>query len=477
MTSLRARLILALSLSLLVALGAGGAVLYGLVRRGLQDEVDARLDASLLPALESIAETAAGRPDDEEAGSFAPDFERRLESEFADARSGTCFAAFGADGAVIAKSPALGEASLAPPEDFTDESVHYDLVLPDGEPGRALAVHAAGHTVVVASNAASMRRRLATLRTLLLAVGAATWLSAVVVGRFALARGLAPFSRFVAKVERVDADGAGERFDAASLPAELAPIAGKLEQLLARTRAALARERRFNAAVAHELRTPVAELRAVVDVALAGERDAASLELALQDVDGATRHLDALVRALLSLRKGAVVAKDANGETAAPIRLREQFELAVKRATAARAAPPIDATFALDDAVTSAGDASRLRAILDNLLANAAEYAPAATRVTVDAAVEGARFHLRVRNRSPAGLASADVERFFEPFWSKAPHGGATPHAGLGLFVARAFAESSGWRLEARLVGEGGDDVEFELSGPCAVATSSPSRA
>lgn len=473
MTSLRLRLFAALSLALLVALGAGGTLLYELAARGLRDEVDARLDASLLPALERIAEIADGRPDDEEAGGFAADYERRLESEFEDEGSKLRFEALGDDGRVVARSPSLGEASLAAPEPFDDERTHYDLVLPGGERGRALAIHAAERTILLAVERESIERRLATLRTLLLIVGAVTWLSASLVGRFALKRGLAPFDRFVARVEKVDPDGAGERLDDSALPAELAPIAGKLEQLLARLRAALARERRFNAAVAHELRTPVAELRAIVDVALAGERDAASLELALRDVDGATSHLDALVRALLSLRRGGQASSVPAAPSSTPIGLREQLDAAIERASADGGARRIVANATLDGAAAS-GDASRLRSILDNLLRNALEYAPAQSPITVDARAEEAHFVLSVRNRRPAGLASVDLERFFEPFWSKSPHGGATPHCGLGLFVARSFAEASGWRLAARL---DGDDVVVELSGPCGVPSPDRSRA
>src|SRR5262249_19846378 len=156
-------------------------------------EVDERLDANLLPALEAIAEIAEGRPDDEAPGGFAPDFESRLESEFADARSGICFEALAADGSVVAPAPSLREPTRAPPPPFEGERTRYDLELPGGGRGRALAVRADDRTVLLATETATMERRLASLRNLLLAVGAATWLSALLVGAVALKRGLAPF--------------------------------------------------------------------------------------------------------------------------------------------------------------------------------------------------------------------------------------------------------------------------------------------
>src|SRR5262249_5974113 len=147
------------------------------------------------------------------------------------------------------------------------------------------------------------------------------------------------FSRFAAQVAEADPDAAGTRVGAGALPAELAPLAAKLDALITRLRAAVARERRFNSAVAHELRTPVAELRATTEVALGGEDDAASLRAALADVEGSVRHLEAIVQALLSLRAGRHLGEEPRLEG---IALADFVAAAVARAAAAAAARGIE---------------------------------------------------------------------------------------------------------------------------------------
>jgi signal transduction histidine kinase len=69
---------------------------------------------------------------------------------------------------------------------------------------------------------------------------------------------------------------------------------------------------------------------------------------------------------------------------------------------------------------------------------------------------------------NPAGALTADdVTRLFERFWRKeAARSGSGHHAGLGLPLARSFAEAMGWTLTAELAAEG--RVIFRLAGPVA---------
>ena len=507
MNSLRARLFVALSLALLVALGAGGVLIYELAGSALHAELDARLDASLLSAIESANEAAARAAPaaapgsdrelegkDETPGSIADVLEQRITAAFADVHSGVGFAAFARDGTAVARSASLAGFDVAPPPPFEGERLHYDVVLQNGHRRRALAVHmtsvgseatplgldalaSAPETFVLLASSSEMTGRMAKLRSLLLFAGAATWILAAGFLQLALKRGLAPFAHFAARAAAADPE-TGTPVGAGALPAELAPVAHKLDLLITRLRAAIARERRFNSAVAHELRTPVAELRATTEVALGGEEDAAGLRAALVDVEGSVRHLESIVQALLSLRSGRHLGEEPRLETFA---LEDFVAAAVARVAPAAAARGIALATDVAGDATVTSDTGRLRSVVDNLLSNAVEYAPASTTVSVAASAGAGRLEVTVRNARPEGLAAADVERFFEPFWSKTPRtsDGGAGHVGLGLFLARAFAAALGGEVHARLVddGNGGRAVEVGLTASSTGAAAAVSAA
>jgi two-component system sensor histidine kinase KdpD len=95
-------------------------------------------------------------------------------------------------------------------------------------------------------------------------------------------------------------------------------------------------------------------------------------------------------------------------------------------------------------------DAGHVRRILVNLLENAHRHAGPEGHVGVTATANGDTVVVRVTDSGP-GLPAADVEAVFEPFW-RGQAGGVT---GLGLAIARGFADANGGDLRAESAGEG----------------------
>ena len=83
-----------------------------------------------------------------------------------------------------------------------------------------------------------------------------------------LSKSLAPLDQIARETESINPENLAHRFDSTQLPDELQPIALRLNELLERVQTALQREQRFNSDVAHELRTPIAELRTLSEVGL-----------------------------------------------------------------------------------------------------------------------------------------------------------------------------------------------------------------
>jgi len=218
------------------------------------------------------------------------------------------------------------------------------------------------------------------------------------------------------------------------LPDEVRPVAEALNELLARLRSALERERAFLADAAHELRTPLTALdlraQAVVD-AREEDRDAA-----LRDLRAGVARVARLVEQLLA------IAREQHGAAAMPepLDLDELVRRTVADFVPLAESAGIDLGIESAEAVRVMGEADALRRLLGNLLDNAVRYTPAGGRVDVAVVVEaGVPAHavVTVTDTGP-GIPPAQRERVFDRF-HRVP-GTAGTGSGLGLALARSIA-------------------------------------
>jgi two-component system sensor histidine kinase QseC len=245
-------------------------------------------------------------------------------------------------------------------------------------------------------------------------------------------------------------------------PAEMAPMLVALNGLLARIAALMASERRFTADAAHELRTPIAAIRAQAEVALR-ESDGAlrqhALDLTLQGCDRAAR----LVTQLLTL------SRLETGEAPA---LSSVNLGAFARTVAAELAPQALArqqTISLDtpdDAVVSGND-MLLQVLLRNLLDNATRYSPA--RATVQLIIHRAEEQVLLSVAdSGLGLHDAHMLRLGERFFR--PTGTSSHGSGLGLSIVRRIAEVHRATVQVgRSAALGGLEVTVRFTSPAGV--------
>ena len=107
------------------------------------------------------------------------------------------------------------------------------------------------------------------------------------------------------------------------------------------------------------------------------------------------------------------------------------------------------------------GDAERLRQLIDNLISNAVKYSDAGAEVSVHAQADGGHVVVRVRDAGP-GIAPEQQGQIFEKFGRAT--GSAKPGTGLGLFLARSFAEAHGGSLTVE--SRPGEGATFTLKLP-----------
>ncbi len=450
MKSIRRRLtreLLAVSLVLLVG---GWVAFFFAARKELFEQLDATLRARAL-TLTTLTVW--------ERGSLRLEAADRLGREFGLARPRDFFEVWDADGRPLLRSESLAGADLAPPPAAAGRRVSWNVNLPPGRRVRAMALYfqprqeADGRTALppaaevrlaVATTRQELDEALAELLTIaglggILLVGVVLWGVPRV-----LRRGLRPLDAMAERVAGIEVDSLARRLEVSDLPQELRPIAARLNELLARLEASFERERRFSADLAHELRTPIAELRSLAECALKWpEAREPSTD---RDVLASARHMETLVTQLLALARGE------QGQVQARL-VKSQLDEGVREAWApfaARASARSLQLYLELAPVAAVVDPFILRSILNNLFDNAVDYTPAGGEIRVSLETVGTGARLRLAN-AVDGFEAADLPLLFDRFWRKEAARSGQQHLGLGLPLARTYALAMGWSLSAAL--------------------------
>lgn len=468
MNSIRAALMRRILVGVLCALAVSGAGTYVIARSSLRSQQDESLLAraetfAALVTEEPIEGNASGdRPGSPPFGPLVFDFKGSLQ----ESDLGLVLSVVGPAEVVLARSP---EWPLVVPADLVKSFergqagtpwTHIDSVeLADGTAARvaAIARHAnlemsprledgaeriaegGSKQMVVVAVAMRLGPTVATERTLLVAIAAGVAvavLGAFVAVLFGVTRGLAPLTAMARELDAVDPSEPVRHARAERWPAELAPIDSAINVLIRRIRETVERERRFVDAAAHELRTPLAELRTVMDVASRWPTDEHRAK-AIEQARGIGLELEELIESLLALSRGQV---EEAPQATTPIPL---LSMAIDIVATLRIDPersvPVQTTG--DTTVRWALPRASLAAILRNLIDNAIAYTEPGGAVTISVAVVPGGSRLRIEN-GPVSLRPADIERMSEPFWRGDTSRTDRAHRGLGLAIVEALSSS-----------------------------------
>jgi signal transduction histidine kinase len=231
------------------------------------------------------------------------------------------------------------------------------------------------------------------------------------------------------------------------LPVELMELAENFDTLLARVAAIRERERDFIRHAAHELRTPIAGLRATTDLALSQPRDAAAYAAHLATCQKTAIELGELVKRLSALSR--------IDQAAAPPLL-EPIDIAKILAKRLDAFTPLFKKRSLQlkrdfptGPMTVTGDLTLLNIILNNLLDNAVSYAAPESEVIIHGRITGKQVEIRIANLSEN--LPDNLERLFEPlFRRESSRRDAGAHLGIGLTLSLEAATAMRATLHAR---------------------------
>lgn len=386
----------------------------------VRDELDELLDGHLAQAAALLVVQQAARFDDEDDVLDAPALHRYAPK--------VAFQVFH-EGQLVRRSANAPVAPMLDPGRRLREGFASTHI--DGRRWRIFATRGAERDVQVYVGEAVEARA-----AILFAVARATlWPLAAALPLLALAlwwgvwRGLAPLQR-LGRLLATRQPQALDPVAVAGAPAEMRPMVEALNGLFGRIALLIDGERRFTADAAHELRTPIAAIRAQAQVALGATDEAErrhALRATLAGCDRATRLVEQLL-ALARVESTGAVA-DQQPELGA---LARQVLADLAPAAAARGQ-----TVALEapQAVRVGGNETLLAALLRNLVDNASRYAGAGARIRVRVAAAGPV--LLVEDSGP-GLDEADRARLGERLF-RVP-GSSGNGSGLGWSIVRRIA-------------------------------------
>jgi len=306
--------------------------------------------------------------------------------------------------------------------------------MPRDESGDAKEV-----TLILAEGVTDVTKSIAAIRNLFVLVSVLAMLVIAAVVWWVTGKALQPLDKLARAIDRIDHKTLTTRLPLHNQPIELVAPVKKLNDLLGRLETSFARERQFTSDVSHELRTPLAGLRTVLEVTALAERSTPEYKRAVADAHAIVLQLAALVDNLLTLAR-----LDAGQlpTTTSDVDLRELVDECWKPHAAAAATRSLTFENRLAEA-TLAIDREKLRVILGNLLANAAEYTETGGWIRVDG--DGA-----VLAVSDSGPALPDEHKIFDRLWrGDAARTATGVHCGIGLALAKSLAQHMDLALTA----------------------------
>jgi two-component system sensor histidine kinase MprB len=315
-----------------------------------------------------------------------------------------------------------------------------------GIPFRILVTGLPGHGAVeIALSLRNVNDALSRELLLLALIAAGGVALAALLGLFVARTALGPIARFTRQAESIAAHPDRVEHERLEISGndELARLGRTFNTTLDALEESITAQRNLVADASHELRTPIAAVRANLqlmrDEALLTPEDRNALRTdMIEELDELTK----LVGDVVELARGAKPPAE-QGEVRVDLIVGDAIERARRRSPEHRFEPTLDITLV-------SGDGARIDRAVTNLLDNAAKYAPAGS--TVDVVLSDGV--LSVRDRGP-GFHEEDLPFVFDRF-HRAKDARAKPGSGLGLAIVRQAAEAHGGFVEANNAPGGG---------------------
>lgn len=259
-------------------------------------------------------------------------------------------------------------------------------------------------------------------------------------GVFIARKGMEPLTDIAKTAHGITASHLHERIAASQWPAELSELAGAFDAMLDRLEASFIRLSQFSADLAHELRTPINNLRGEAEVALSRPRSAEEyqqiLASSLEECERLSRMIDGMLFLARAENPDAALERvpfDAQKEVRTVL---EFYEVLAREQ---------DVQLSCDGAGSLRGDPDLFRRAVSNLLANALQHTPPKGTIRVSVVhAAGGPVKIEVRDTG-TGIPAEHLPRIFDRFY-RVDRSRSQPSrgTGLGLAIVRSVMQLHG---------------------------------
>lgn len=482
MKSIQSRLTVYIIVGTATLLLAAGLIIDRQLTNQLEQEFNKNLLAKAM-TLVTLSEHDQGEIEFDLDEELMPEFKRTQRPEY--------FQLWFVNGEVLRKSTSLGNSDLARLDVGLDKPKFVDLQLPADRQGRAVTFMFIPHTdedeedeqgqgtiadnadqpetggsatagiqvqISLAQGREELDELLLAMRSTLLVTFLFLMAALAALARFAISRGLMPLKRMTSEVANLDANRLHLRLSGTESE-ELRPITDQLNNLLDRLNEAFQREKRFSGNVAHELRTPISELRAIAEVGRGWPEERDMVESFFGDLVGLADDMERTVVNLLMLARLDAGTHEVKQE---PFDFTELIDGIWKRFSTDAGQKNVTLDNRLKHGLKVQSDKDKLKLIFINVLYNAVSYSPANSEIVIEAEEGETELNITISNKA-VNLSEKDLPMMFERFWRKDQVRAEGSHAGLGLSLVKALAEVLNLRVKPLL--DAGHRFTLSLSG------------
>ncbi|WP_343672060.1 heavy metal sensor histidine kinase [Paraburkholderia heleia] len=324
-------------------------------------------------------------------------------------------------------APGQGEPwSCSPPSIGAARCVYGDSVLPSGETIRVLLAHGASERNDLLGQYQGDVWGVLQAGSVLMGL----------LGYLIARRGLRPVKTIGRRISRIEAHNLGERLDIGGGPVELRDIAVPVNRMLDRIERAFARLSQFSSDLAHDMRTPLANIISASQVTLSRERTIEEYETLIDSNIEECERLQRMIETMLFLAR-AEHAKE-------PLRLSDldcETEFARLTSFFEGVADNKGVRFVVEGAQSVRADPTMFLRALSNLVSNALNYAEPGSEVALRTYRSGDSIAVAVTNVGP-GIAPEHIGKIFDRFYRiNAARKGSAKNMGLGLAIVKSIME------------------------------------